>query len=263
MDTVPVPIKTVFDVFAAAEHAALKLKCRPWWRGQGDIEWRLQPAIYREDCGPGYEQNIANLFKARAPARYEKSPAHDDLARWLFLMQHYRLPTRLLDWTESVFVAVFFAVTDCPSRAGALWALNPYALSQSQTGCSVVFNPRGENLGNMFSAAFREVPQPDDALALALPIWPEEIDFRMVVQHSAFTIHGHPNPLEDLACARNCVRKYEIPSEAKPDLRHQLDTLGFRESTLFPDLENLAKSLASQRTSPPSSSGCTDAADGS
>lgn len=253
MDTVPVPISSVHDVLEAADLARFKLKALPWWRGQGNIQWGLRPAIYREDFGPGYEQNIANLFKARAPARYDRPPAHDDLPGWLFLMQHYRLPTRLLDWTESVLVAVFFAVSDCLDQPGALWALNPYALSHSLTGCSVVFNPRGEILGQMFSRAFQTSPNSDNTPALTLPVFPEEIDFRMVVQHSAFTIHGNPDALEDLPNHKEFLRRFEIPSKAKAELRHQLDTLGFRDSTLFPDLENLAKSLACQRTSPPCS----------
>ncbi len=81
-----------------------------WWRGEGRVcdDWKLWPKIYRTTINePGQAFYIMN----RAKIRHSNCPAKDDdWPAWLFLMQHYNYPTRLLDWTESALIALYFAV---------------------------------------------------------------------------------------------------------------------------------------------------------
>jgi len=115
---------------------------RPWWRGQADARWSLVPSLYRKGFA-SKEGNINSRFRMMAKVRHANCPTSDDAFPWLFLMQHYRLPTRLLDWSESPLVAVYFATE---AEAGddtdaALWALSPTGLNLQQLKREVICMP--------------------------------------------------------------------------------------------------------------------------
>src|SRR5687767_3969320 len=81
-----------------------------WYRGHADASWQLVPSVFRRRDSSDAEPVLIEHFVRAAPIRYAHCPAKNDRAAWLQLMQHYRLPTRLLDWTQSPLVALFFAV---------------------------------------------------------------------------------------------------------------------------------------------------------
>jgi len=73
-----------------------------------------------------------------------------------------------------------------------------------------------------------------------------EIDVRMMVQQSAFTIHDTATPLEELPGAADFLIKFEVAASAKEEMRRQLREIGIRQSTLFPDLGSLARELVDE-----------------
>jgi hypothetical protein len=107
----------------------------PWWRGHADADWLLQAQAHRpnpKDANKPYDEAALLVhFISRAPSRsHRPCPAANEHFSWLFLAQHYGLPIRLLDWSESAMVAAYFAVTDLPDRDGCIWALSPGHLNK-------------------------------------------------------------------------------------------------------------------------------------
>ena len=105
---------------------------RPWWRGQSDYSWGLIPSLHRKGF-KSKESNINNRFRMMAKPRHANCPTSNDVFSRLFLMQHYRLPTRLLDWSESPLVALYFA-TEADSNDytdAAIWVYLPLWISNN------------------------------------------------------------------------------------------------------------------------------------
>jgi len=227
---------------------AKKLDCDDiWWRGQSKSEWELEPSVYRESRLSPYERNVSAGFLWKAPARYPNCPADTDWVGWLMLMQHYRLHTRLLDWTESPLVALFFAVSKHDCVPGALWALDPYKLNENQLNQKAIQYPRCEQLEPLFRVPFAPVNKNDEktkkVMDKIVAVYAPHRDIRVLVQQSTFTIHGTRTPLNKLATERDFLLKIEIPAEQKRVFRSHLRRLGIRPSFIFPDLEHLAEEL--------------------
>ena len=100
------------------------------FRGQRESRWTLQTSLDREvtvahDTGHyplhrrGEEDDLLFRFQQQVQHYVAHLPSVEDRAGWLALMQHYGVPTRLLDWTQSPYVALYFAVEAAPAVGGA------------------------------------------------------------------------------------------------------------------------------------------------
>jgi hypothetical protein len=217
-----------------------------WWRGHASAGWTLVPGVFRMEDGGGYryESNTIRRFIQRARSRYPMCPDSSDESGWLFLMQHYGLPTRLLDWSESPLVALFFAVQgDGP---GALFGLSPFALNKVEVGRPAIIGVGDPTFDDMISGAFGTNAS-NKSKAFAAAVIVDETDARMLAQLTAFTVHSSPRPLEEAPDHIRFLRRIEIPEKAKAELRWELGQMGVRRSTLFPDLHNLALELKERR----------------
>lgn len=232
-----------------------------WFRGHADSEWLLQPKVARPEITDqtrrlDFERAMALKFMRRARMRHAKVPKDHEYPQWLFLMQHYGLPTRLLDWSESLLIAAYFAVCDQRKwdRPGAIWALDPFELTKSIDGTKstiTAHDPVGYLAANLpfmkdDYEKFREKDQRELGELLAhniIAIEPDEVDLRMLVQQSAFTIHGSMIEDESTAFPDVSLIKYVIPGDKKKTFAIALACAGVRRSTVFPDLDNLAVEL--------------------
>jgi len=239
-------IQNLHDLINAVEHVEKIFKTEAWWRGQSE-DWPLLSGIHRPELCPQEkrdqcERDLTIRFLLGAKTRHGHWP-EGDYALQLAMMQHYRLPTRLLDWTESPLFALFFAVQNSDDKAGVLWALSPSKLNQKEFQTSMLLspsNPSHKDVQTLFKAPFGISDENVDKVACVVI---RHIDIRMTVQLSVFSIHGSKVPLNEYEGKDQFLIKFEIPPESKGMLRLKLISLGVRESSLFPDLDHLADEL--------------------
>lgn len=213
----------------------------PWFRGHSDASWTLVPGAFRSGRSFHSEKNMARRFMNDAPGRYSRCPELEDYPGWLMLMQHYRLPTRLLDWSTSPLVALFFAVSSEAGKDGAVWVMNPFMLNASQHRLGIS-NIRNHDMQHFISQAFGHIPPEDKGQHLATNA--AMVDHRMMLQGAAFTIHDGPTPLDRRKHAEKFLIQFRVPKEAKNSIRQFLEMLGVSAATLFPDLDHLAESIS-------------------
>src|SRR5690606_3354150 len=124
-----------------------------WFRGEGSRNWktRLMPSSYRglikADMGQNSEipprfaeqiEKIKRLEKRVESEFYRRTPRYlasrgIENSQWnrYFLMQHYKIQTRLLDWTENALMALFFAISDASIDDAVVHILKPHILNNS------------------------------------------------------------------------------------------------------------------------------------
>ncbi len=211
-----------------------------WWRGQ-PIDKPLIPSVFRRDDAEHAESGLAKRFIQKAPSRHSQCPPTQDHTGWLFLMTHFGLPTRILDWTESILIATYFAVNKDVSSSGVVWALNPFLLNEIQFGQPAIATGYRNDIEPIIAGAFSgDSADCDKVVAMR----PAHNNLRMMLQQSTFTMHGSGKPLEDFPQTEKCLLKFEIPPDAKQPLHDLLVDFGIKESTIFPELEHLARDLS-------------------
>lgn len=213
-----------------------------WFRGHGDAAWKLDCTLARNG-GIENELPLIRRFKQNALPLISSRPA--DEWEWLFLMQHHGLPTRLLDWSESVLVSLYFAVNDDGSdheeADGCIWALLPQELNAISLRDDQAKQVLGLGDDKHFddylpSKIGAQVQTFQPLAATAVRNNP-----RIQMQQGVFTVsHKDLSGLDELPNT-DPLWKIVIPSANKQNFRDQLKALNLSKLSLFPELSNAAE----------------------
>lgn len=230
-----------------------------WFRGAQDRSNKLLPGAYwRTDYD---ELTVVLSFRNMVPSYLTREPSDD--WEWYYLMQHYGVPTRLLDWTESPLVALYFALAKEPAGGGpCVWVLDPVALNRVAQGFTdgSIVTPVGtgpQSPSHHWLPEFCRRGQPpkmfdvktgyrDNAKPLA--VFPKRYNPRIVAQRGVFTIHGTEEvPIEEVMASASPgaprIARFCFDPASRKNLRRDLYALGLSKSALFPEPESVAEDL--------------------
>lgn len=213
-----------------------------WFRGQSSITHNLCPTFLRLSNNKNKENSIIENFISRSKSII--SGNINSLWDYYQIMQHYGCPTRLLDWTESSLVALYFAVKNSEDIS-SVWLLDPSILnllSNNENGVYYVDKVFEEDdlalINTYLSSKLESIPK------FPIALRPKWIDNRMMNQQSCFTMHGfNKSDFEELHIKFKTIFlcKINIAEKANKTILSELERLGINEYVLFPNLEGLSR----------------------
>jgi hypothetical protein len=229
-----------------------------WYRGVGKVSHNLKPSLYRHPTISDVsqllqlERKLLQRFRERSIPYEERPFFRNDVWEYLFLMQHYGVPTRLLDWTENPYIGLYFAVTSA--------IIDPHTLTATEDAGVWVLNPGPWNATALADISFpSEVlsvpdqpleafePKSDVAYMRNTPValYGLHNSPRIVAQRGVFTIFGQSTASFDDTYssgdyATDTLVKAVIPADAVDPLMKSLFAIGITDSVVYPDLAGLA-----------------------
>lgn len=255
-----------------------------WFRGESNSEFKtpLVPNAYRvlsetfndEDDKRFFSKHIKSIESNVDAEYYRKSfrylkdhKVKNNFVNRYFLMQHYGIQTRLLDWSENALISLYFAVSTNYLNDGRIWILNPFELNNitfqkvlnSEKECKIIpalignykkrkLIDRNEKFRiREVSRRYLSMDFSNDEFQeksyLPLAIYPPYLENRLQFQSSCFTIFGNEiNGLMKINDSK-ILSDLIIDKDYKKRILRELETLGISENSIYPGLDGLGKSL--------------------
>ncbi len=220
------------------------------YRGAGDAGAPLSTGIARLAGDP--ERIESHLLRNFRKYAQRESVTQDSVWNWLAVAQHHGLPTRLLDWTYSPYVALHFATEELAEfdRDAVVWCVDYLQTNQRlPQRLKAVLDEEGSDV---FTAEMLDrvagTLRAFDALSrdeFVVFLEPPSLDQRIVNQFALFSLLSSPRMgLEAwLATHPGSCRRLRIPARLKWEVRDKLDQANISERVLFPGLDGLSRWL--------------------
>jgi len=254
--SVPKNLEQLFSIFGG-----IKTK----YRGQADAAWRLLPSVYRND-NPRRESEYFKSAQLNCPQEFPNGCSTFDA---LVKMQHFSIPTRLIDVTDSPLVALYFAVQN-PDNVGVVYKFDPstemtkrYDSVSVSIIASLANFEKELDLKKVEWKIRKEFPtfvmQPEDVIRTLRKSYFVEAkreNARIQLQKGSFIIVGSQiKPKSDSELyerSQKCIELEKVEMNAlkifispalKKKVKKRLSDLGFGHSDVFPGLSSIAKSV--------------------
>lgn len=259
------------------------------FRGQADTDWLLSSSLEREVgriCNPDptrwLEESVQAEFEkvALKKVRDERPTfagltSETDHFSWLAWLQHHGCKTRLIDFTDSFYVALHFAVSGQPTTDAVVWALATRQIDQHTQSlcnqCNEKLTPdeiRRQLVNNSIDLPYRYVVDDvkDDRLAVVYGK-PQQLNQRLIAQQGLFVcaLNLKKTFMENLAVGvgitadsetaiseleslktaakRMTAIRIRIPRSEHPSLLSHLRRMNITDATLFPGPDGYARNL--------------------
>lgn len=220
------------------------------FRGASKFSYDLKTSIQR--LGHSTE-NLPKIEKAllRNFIKYAHRHKIDSKWQWLSMAQHFGLPTRLLDWTYSPYVALHFATSNMShmKEDGIVWCVNiekAHKLLPSELNDSL---KKDDSWVFTLDMLDNKLPDPNswglkdkNNEAFVLFFEPPSMDDRIVNQVALFSVMSDVNSILDQWLEKNpkIFKKIAVLSDLKWEIRDKLDQSNINERVLFPGLDGLS-----------------------
>jgi hypothetical protein len=217
-----------------------------------------------------YERRLINEFQRRAHHYLQHIPDRCDLSEWIALMQHFGAPTRLLDWSYSPFVAIYFAVERADGCKCIVWAMESALYTSTKS-----LNKLGENEVNEYfekEIVPHMLQYPDESKFIQYKIIqylfanpkngiylinPYRLSERASIQQGAHLMPGNiavtfeANLLEyDQAYDNLTCLEIDITPKLRKEIIINLQRMNINRATLFPGIQGFAESMETRLSIP-------------
>ena len=233
---------------------------RKWiFRGQSSSDWALESSLHRafkeaqsiHKLSRGKEKNLNRVehekvmidrFKCNAHLYLDHLPQAEDLLSWLSLMQHHGAPTRLLDFSFSPYVALFFAL-ESGEKDAAVYCINHDAIR----------NDDDKYFGNNRLEVYSKILDPVKGICepYLFAFEPTFSNQRLLSQQGLFVATNtldisHGEILNDYAIKDADVIKIIIPAKQRFEGLRKLNKMNINSSNIYPGLDGFCKSMLKQ-----------------
>lgn len=232
------------------------------YRGHADAGWSLTSALERviganwsSDQVTKFEDFSLQVFRSKFHLYDQENLTPDSKLSWLALMQHYGVPTRLVDFTESPYVALYFALEayQPASQADfAVYALD-YSAMMTESIAFIAARDASFKLETRASLQLKQDQVFDDvvdrfAYDIAWITEPKNHNRRLDRQGGCFLVAGNRElrieQLLLLPLYNKCrMKKFVIPAELYPAIFALLRKMNVTSKSLYGDLDGLARAI--------------------